>query len=220
MCNDFLEQNRQVTFDWHIVQVKNWLKYDNDRNLDNVLVYASLDMRCAIERYIFEFLVLLKKGNLTQEDEIRCRSINGIFDLMRKTDQFYRKTAEFTNLIASASTIFPEIIIVDFSYLHKKWQELSEYCHKQLRPQESFVSSNRAFQKKGFEILKEVLSRFMDWKFESVCGVILPETMPDEVKFIYNKYVNNEIKQDQVKRMLTLIEPILIDRFNNSSKSM
>ncbi len=38
---DFIEIPRQVTFDWHITQVMKWLKFDNGRRLDNVLVYAA-----------------------------------------------------------------------------------------------------------------------------------------------------------------------------------
>ena len=53
----FLEENRQVTFDWHIARVIKWLQYDNNRFLDNVLIYAAVDLRIAIERYILELLI-------------------------------------------------------------------------------------------------------------------------------------------------------------------
>ena len=40
---NFLEETRQVTFDWHIARVYQWLQYDTNRFLDNVLVYAAVD---------------------------------------------------------------------------------------------------------------------------------------------------------------------------------
>lgn len=209
----FLEIPRQVTFDWHITQVLNWLKFDNGRKLDSVLVYASLDLRTAIERYIFEFLALLKGGYLSTDEKQRCRSINGIFDLMRETDPFYRKTANFTKIIASITPELPEITIVDTSYLKRKWEELSNYCHKQLEPQESYRSPNNEFQDNGFKLIEEVISRFKDWKFESVCGICIPDTMPEETRYVYDKYVNNEINDEQAKRMLKIMDPILRTRF-------
>lgn len=126
----FLEQKRQVTFDWHISQVLKWLKYDNERKLDSVLVYASLELRCAIERYLFELLFLLKDQNMSPEDERRCQSKDGILTLMKETEPYYRKRAKFTNLIASLTSEMPKVVIVDIKYLIRKWHKLSDYCHK------------------------------------------------------------------------------------------
>jgi hypothetical protein len=94
----FFETPRKVTFEWHIVQVKNWLEFDKGRELDSVLVYAAVELRAAIERYIFELLLLLKDGKLSEDEVRRCRSITGLFSLMKETDPFYRKTIEFTRL--------------------------------------------------------------------------------------------------------------------------
>jgi len=204
----FLEKERQVTFEWHFAQALKWLKFDNRRQLDNVLVYASLELRCAIERYIFEFLVLLKE-KLTTEDEERCRSIRGIFDLMKETDPFYRKTAEFTKLIFVITPNAPELVIVDTSYLRNKWEELSTYCHKQLAPSKTFRSPSRAFQKKGYKLISDVISRLNIWRPESVCGLIRPSTMPPETREVYEKYIRNEIDDRQAKRMLDLMQPVL-----------
>ena len=97
----FLEAPREVTFDWHIVQATKLIEFDAGRELDSVLVYAAVELRAAIERYIFELLYLLKEGKLSEDEETRCRSITGIFSLMKETDPFYRKTIEFTQLIVS-----------------------------------------------------------------------------------------------------------------------
>jgi hypothetical protein len=209
MCRSFIEQPRQVTFDWHIAQVLKWLKYDNGRHFDSVLIYASLELRSAIERYIFELLVLLKKGILSPDEQERCRSIKGVFDLMRETDQYYRQTVEFTKLIASVTPGLPELTIVDTAYLRRKWQDLSNYCHKQLDPSESFESPEREFQNQGFELINEILAKFNDWKFESVCGIILPDSMPSETKDVYDKFVAGEINGNQARRMLDVMLPIL-----------
>lgn len=210
----FLEQPRQVSFDWHIVQVKKWLDYDSERELDSVLVYASIELRIAIERYIFELLCLLKEQELSKEDELKCRSINGLFELMKETDPYYRKTIEFTKIVASlfSSSGGPEITVVDTAYLRRKWQELSEYCHKQLYPNKTFGSYNREFQERGFALIREVFEKFHEWKFESVCGVLRRSSMPEEVKSVYDKFVNGHLGSDQVRRILSIMEPVLQTR--------
>ncbi len=118
----FLEATREVTFDWHIVQAKKWIEFDGGRELDSTLVYAAVELRAAIERYVFELLYLLKEGKLSGDEEKRCRSIKGIFALMKETDPFYRRTIEFTKLVVSITPGLPEITVVDTTSLNRKWQ--------------------------------------------------------------------------------------------------
>jgi len=208
----FLEEKRQVTFDWHITQVLKWLKYDKGRKLDSVLIYASLELRCAIERYLLELLYLLKDRKLTPDDEIRCRSKDGILNLMKETEPYYIKRAKFTNLIASITPGMPKVVIVDIKYIIRMWNTLSNYCHKQLRTEESFESVNREFQEKGFKIIREVVSKFIDWESKGAFGIINKESMPPEVRSVYYKYIKDEIDEGQAKRMLKLMEPVLRSR--------
>ena len=207
-----IEEARQVTFDWHIVRVMNWLRLDRGRLLDNILVYAAVDLRCAIERYMFEFLLILKDGKLNEEEKTRCRSIDGLFTLMREADASYRKTARFSIIYSEVFPGVPELTLVDFGYLHKAWMELSQYCHKQLMPKQTFLSPRREFQRRGFDLISSVLARFSEWKLESTSGILRPESMKPEIKAVYDKYVRHEINDDQVRRMLTILEPVLNTR--------
>jgi hypothetical protein len=59
---------------------------------------------------------------------------------------------------------------VDTAYLNRKWQDLSEYCHMQFRPEETFESQSRKFQKQGFALILEILQKFREWKVESNCS--------------------------------------------------
>ena len=205
----FLEAPREVTFDWHIVQAKKLLEFDGGRGLDSVLVYAAVELRAAIERYIFELLYLLKEGKLSGDEEKRCRSITGIFALMKEADPVYRKTIEFTKLVVSLTPGLPEITVVDAAYLNRKWQDLSEYCHMQFRPEETFGSQSRKFQKQGFALIREILHKFNEWKVESNCAVLARSSLPEEVRNVYDKFIREDIDAGQAKRMLVLMEPVL-----------
>jgi len=215
----FLEAPREVTFDWHIAQATKWVEFDAGRELDSVLLYAAVELRAAIERYIFELLYLLKEGKLSGDEETRCRSITGIFASMKETDPFYRKTIEFTKLVISITPDLPEITVVDTAYLNRKWQDLSEYCHMQFRPEETFRSQGRKFQKQGFALLREVLQKFHEWKVESNCAVLARSSLPNEVRDVYDKFIREEIDVSQAKKMLVLMEPVLRARLGRSHQN-
>jgi hypothetical protein len=103
----------------------------------------------------------------------------------------------------------PEITVVDTAYLNRKWQELSEYCHMQFRPVDTFESAGREFQKQGFALIREVLQKFHEWEYESNCAVLVRSSLPGEVRDVYDKYIREEIDAGQAQRMLLLMEPVL-----------
>ncbi len=202
-----MEKPRQVTAEWHLRQVMKWLEYDNGRELDNVLVYASFELRCAIERTIFENLLLVK-GKLTPEEQKRCRSKEGMLDLMRESDSLYRKTFEFTKMFFSIVLGVNKIKPINTAFLSRKWHELSTYCHKLLEPAKSFQSPNRDFQKKGFKLIHKVLKSYSELE-KNLGAYIRPDSMSDELRSVYERYLNDEIDDASVKRTLNIMAPIL-----------
>lgn len=207
MDTNFLEKPREVTAEWHLRQVMIWLEYDKGRELDNVLVYASFELRCAIERSIFENLLLVKR-KLTPEEKERCRSIEGMFDLMQESDSLYRKTFEFTKMFFSMVLGVNEVKPLNTSFLIRKWHDLSDYCHKQLEPAKSFQSPNREFQKRGFKLIHKIMKSFKELEGNHV-GYLRPDTMSDELRSVYERYLNDEIDEISVKRTLNIMEPVL-----------
>lgn len=213
-----LEENRQVTFDWHISRVIKWLKFDGGRFLDSVLIYAAVDLRIAIERYILELLILLKYDDnheqiFTESELKRIRSMKGIFALMQEVDPFYRKTFRFTQMICEFTPELPPLSIIDTSYLRRKWEELSEYCHKQLDPIDTFDSSDREFQKIGFKLIQEVLDKFWDWGKGRATGILSRSSLDEDTLGVYNRFISDEIDENQVRTSLKIMEPILRQRF-------
>jgi hypothetical protein len=211
-----LEAPRQVTGEWHIVQTKRLLAFDAGRHLDTVLVYAAVELRAAIERTLFELLYLLKEGQISEKEVKRCRSINGITSLMREADPAYRKTLQFTRLVASVTPGVPEIAVIDSAYLNRWWNELSEYCHLQFRPAETFESPGREFQHKGFALVNEVLSKLLEWYVGNAFGFLAPSSLPEETRGIYDKFLAGEIDEGQARTMLVLTEPALRRRLDLS----
>jgi len=209
-----LEEPRQVTAEWHIVQVQRLLTYDGGRHLDTVLVYAAVELRAAIERTLFEILYLLKEQQVSDEEVTQCRSIQGMIALMQETDRAYRKTIEFTRLVASVTPGFPEVSAIDTAYLLRRWRDLSQYCHLQFKPEDTFHSPARRFQEEGFGLVTEVLGRFLEWHLGGEIGLLALSSLRDETRQIYDKFVAGQINAAQARRMLELAEPILRRRLD------
>ncbi len=128
---------------------------------------------------------------------------------MKETDPFYRKTIEFTKLVVSITPGLPEVTVVDTAYLNRKWQDLSEYCHMQFHPEETFGSQSRNFQEEGVALIREVLQKFYEWMVESNCGVLARSSLPEEVRDVYDKFIREENDPGQAKRLLVFLGPVL-----------
>lgn len=158
---------------------------------------------------VFETLLIIKGGRLSTEDEKRCRTIDGMFAVMRESETNYRKRVEFTNLIASLTPGMPRVALIDFTYLKRTWHETSENCHKHLRPENSFEAPERTFQKDGINMIREFIATVKSWDVDGYIGLVDKDKMPAESRDAYEKFVRDEIDIEQARRLLILMEPVL-----------
>jgi hypothetical protein len=208
-----LERSRQVTSDWHLSQARELIAFDAGRELDTVLVYAALEVRAAIERELLELLVLCRGKNELTDDELRrAKSQQGLEALLKEADANYRVTVEFTKIAMSNDPHAPKISPIDTKFLRKSWQALSSYCHFQAKPAQAWESPNREFQKKGYSIIQQVLNRFDEWRKTGSRGVIQVSTMPQESRYIYDRFVSGKITASETRRLLDMVAPILDTR--------
>ncbi len=209
----FLLEDRSVGLDFHLRQVKRWFDFDDGKKLDNVLVYASVELRCAIERLAFELMYIVQEKKLTSQEEKRCKNVNGTLELLQEVEPDYRKLAQFTNLVASLHPRIPRIALIDIKFLIRSWHELSNYCHLHLRPSEAWESTHRSFQTKAFRFLKECFDKITSWVTRpSALGIVSKQSMEPEVKDIYEKFLLGEIDEEQVKVRLRIAGPVLESR--------
>jgi len=176
-------------------------------------VYAAFELRCAIERLLFETLYLFKGRSLTEEEVKRCRSIEGLMAVWREYDSDYRKTLRFSWIVASVAPDMEPVEEIEPGKLHRYWRDLSEYCHSQFRVSDSFGSPNRQFQLQGLRLIEDILQELRIWKPEMWHGVIEIDSMPPEVRDIYDAYLRNEIDDQSAATRLDLIQPLLRARW-------
>jgi hypothetical protein len=203
---NFLLEKRSVRTDFHLVQTKKWLDFDAGRKLDNVLVYAALELRCAIERLAFELLFLAKDLKLTPEEEERCKSIKEVLELLSEVEPNYRKLAEFTNITSPVG--IPNVAIIDIKFIKRRWHEISNLLHYHKRPLETWDSLSREFQNEGFELVKETYEKIIEWLTKNSLGLASKSSMEPEVRELFDKYVAGEIDENEVKVRLNIAEPV------------
>jgi len=210
---DFIEQPRQVTFYWHVWQVNNWLRFDNGRHLGNVLAYVAYELRCAIERCLFELLFFMKECKFTTEEQKKCRTWDGLNSLMNETSPSYKeyqKHVAFTNIATKVMGMqVPQVIPVNIAFLRDSWQRVSNYCHKHLVPEETF--DNKEWVENGFAEISKTLAEFERINKGSF-GLGRKSSMPQEVRDLYNDFLGDKIDEGQVERSLIIMEPILAKR--------
>ena len=202
----FLERQRGVTFEWHYDQVKRWLDFDGGRHLDSVLVYASFELRCAIERYLLELLVLLSDEGFSPELVKGTKRITRNFKkLLARIEPYYGKRVEFTNIVSSLTPGLPKVHQADLSYLMNRWNDLSAYCHKLYEPDESWRSPNSKYQKKGFQLIEDIIDVVDGWFRVGERGILSKESMPPDTADVYSMFIESKIDSGQVRRMLDLL---------------
>jgi hypothetical protein len=209
----FLESPREVGMEWHLQQVLNWLEFDAGRCLDNVVVYASFELRCAIERYLFELAYVLNGKIITPVQLDKCGSFRGLLRVLKEIEPEYRKRTEFANLIADVVPGMPRVLTVDFRFLNKSWHSLSKYCHQQFQPVNTFESPNREFQIRGITLINGIIQKMKEWHKFGGLGALDTKQLPPEIEDLYRKYLSGQVNRDQARTRLLLMQPVLEQRY-------
>ncbi len=207
---NFLEAPRQITFDWHIVQATKWLEFDGGRMLDNSLVYAILELRFAIERYLFELLLAFHNWQLEPDDEIKYREFPAILKGLKLQAQDMSQRIEFTNLLTSTVFGGPKVALPDINFLRRRWGELSNYLHKQMRSRDHTAYLDKSLKLTGFDLVNDTIKyfRILEDSTDGV-GVVNIETLDEEAKETYYQYVDGCLTKEQVRTRLIIMQPVL-----------
>jgi hypothetical protein len=181
--------------------------------LDSTLIYCAVDLRIAIERYVFELLVGLYDFKLENAKEKRIKSLTSeIFKFVKRDFPDLPKRLMFVNHVLSVCSPELKTAIPDITWLERKRGNLSDYLHQQLRPEPNLKSMNKDFKEKGFILIKEIIERFREWLFYPTVWMPV-EKMTQEVQDLYQSYITDQIDDNAVCTQLNLMKPVLNQRF-------
>lgn len=90
--------------------------------------------------------------------------------------------------------------IPDIGKLHKYWQKLSDYCHRQLEPK--FTWDSNEWIEKGYELLKEVESYLWKISIEEEYGWVSKSRLIEELQDERTRFINDtNITEETIKNI-------------------
>ena len=203
---------RKVCADYHLMAAFSWKEYGKNKLLHSPLVYAAFEYRCAIERVIMELYLIMQHEMTDIEDLSKYERIS---DLIKKVHELGGGTKRMLYRVLKFNSIVSEFVMIqgktlsvpDLGKLHKLWQKLSRYCHRQAKPMDSWDSKD--WVAKGYKLLDEVHSYLHVILKEHLFGAMPEKGMPVEVIEAKSDFVKEKINEEGLRTRLMLMEPVL-----------
>lgn len=205
----------------HFYMGRKWRLHGTKNNdLAFPLLYSSLEFRLCIERLVFEIYIMLATSNMItnafNEDELR-RIDNSFISMTHVITENSGNRKNFRNYFifckhhAIRLTNFRvNPSIPDLNTLESKWRDLSKYLHYTQNPENTWA--NPDWIKRGYEILYEVESYIYNLMFKNAVVTVQVDTMPEELKELLYKFLNEQIDENQLMRMMDIMKPVLAKR--------
>lgn len=210
---DFIAQKREVNSNYHFKIAIEWKNYGKKDLLHSALVYSAFEFRIAIERLAFELLLLIV-DNDKDFSSIDIKKVNKFQNIFREIYSIHNKK-EFEKILIfnhHASKAFTHdkyaVAKISLSQLQKYWELLSKYCHKILKPIESW--ENEEWVEDGYVKLEEIESYFSNLLSKTHLGWLSEVSMKDDALIeLRNDYINGILTEEQLCIRLKLIVPVL-----------
>jgi len=216
--SEILEKPRHTSGDYHVVAGQTWRRHGEKDLLHSPLAYSVFEFRLAIERYVFEiyYLVLRDKlisgGDLSDEDLKKIDSFSNLIKLLHENignKLILRRAFIFNKVFAKVFTpLRKRLSVPDIGRFHKYWQQLSKYCHRQLKPGITWESEE--WIKKGYKLLNEVESYLWEISVKEGYGWVSKTSLTSDLQEERERFINDlEITEGQLELRMKLIKPVL-----------
>lgn len=220
---NFIENNRETFSGYHIRIARNWRLFGNAKSMHTPMVYSAFEFRMAIERYLFEFYYLLKIrkefGNKEENKAISMKSMIQAIYMVTGGNVKLNKRLKFNRILANNQKLngfylrgknLPSIF--DINILHKYWSKLSGYCHQQLKPINTWESSNNDWVKKGYDFLDEVENYLLKITQENSMGWFNINDAESVIKTALLDFLSDKIDESTLDTRFQIMLPTLEKR--------
>jgi hypothetical protein len=205
---------RQVTSEWHVEQASALLAYAQENASPTALVYSSLEVRIALERFVFEMSVLAGGGVFTPEELRQASQKDGVFDLLRRKIEDYRRHLEFCNLISEVNHVPIRIPIPDVRRFRRLITEMSGYCHFQKDPAETVHDPQQRWFLKGIAAVRDAIAILTEL-LRNQRGAVPRDTMASEVRDLFDRYMAEQCDLQTARIQLQIMSPVLEARMRD-----
>ena len=149
---ELLYNNRQTSGDFHATAGRSWRIHGESKLLHSPLIYSALEFRLAVERYIFEIYYFMVNDGIINDDSrskselLDIKKITSVLTLIYENSgnklKLYRAFTFNRTFSKIMTPIHTKLSIPDIGIFHKYWSKLSEYCHRQINPTDTWDSKD------------------------------------------------------------------------------
>ena len=216
-----LEKERETKAAYHFLLGREWRLFGQPKRLHSPLAYAAFEFRCGIERCVIELFALIRDQQFSDDDLKGLERFSSLIQTLLNSQggklQLYRKLM-FNRIYTQASRAPPEIwlSVPDLGILQRMWTELSEYCHRQLRPKTTWSSMGDEWVAAGYRLLNEVENYLYCIMSTGKIGWVPVESLPPEAAQARQDFLNGRITEADLKTRIELMTPVLENRYRQT----
>jgi hypothetical protein len=107
---------------------------------------------------------------------------------------------------------------IDIGVLERYWSGLSEYCHRQLKPNATWKSMGNTWLLRGYRLLNEVENYLWEIMVDSRIGWVHTDTLEPETFQARTDFVNGNITESELRTRMALMSPVLEQRFRKQQR--
>lgn len=207
-----INNDREVTFEYHLLTAREWRRFGEPDHLHTPLIYSAFEYRCAIERFVFELFVIMNRDDLLEGDldinraERFSSLITIIHERAENRGRLYRMFRFNYLYTRHMIRLNIDVSIPDLRTLQQYWHSLSDYCHKQMLPNETWDSED--YVRNGYQIFNEVENYFYEQLAVRRFGWVQVESIPVEAQEFRLQFINEEINDKQLINYFNLMRPL------------
>jgi hypothetical protein len=221
---DIVSKERDITGGYHFRMARAWRLIGEPKSLHSPLAYAAFELRCCLERYLFELLLLIRNKKPSKSDLKASANMSSlrkvIYSAAGGKSEFERSL--IFNRLYSQGLASPReywISVPNIALMERYWSRLSEYCHRQLMPHETWSSMGNTWLLEGYRLLNEVEKYIWDISVSSRFGWVRPTTMEPEMRQALNDFVQGRITQTTLETRLSIMGPIIAERVQSRRRA-
>jgi hypothetical protein len=210
-------EKRLVTADYHVIVGRSWRLIGEPELFHSPLAYSAFEFRCAIERFLFELLWLIRSMKLSAADRRAAGRLANLVKTILQIEggeHLLKQKLIFARIAASEIGVpqreWPAV--VDVKELERFWNKLSTYCHRQLKPGESWESRGEAWLRQGYILVRDVENYLWDAMVKSRIGWVPVGSLPPEMVQARDDFISGRIDEPTLRTRMRLMAPVLTQR--------
>jgi hypothetical protein len=165
----------------------------------NLLLYAALETRLCIERTLFEYLVLIRSGEVPRKLERLYAATDLKNAILREEPQFFRKL-EFLNIFLpftpGEEVSCLSIVIPDLDLLSRAYGRANDYLHAPKRPDTTWFAHD--WWEQLLTITQQVVQHLVTIR-SAPMGAMHLNTRGEA---LFDRFVSGSISADEVRAEL------------------